>query len=169
MAESFRGRRSALYWRSERNFLPDVDHGARAGVRVPGRRSERRADGALPARGQTSWDAILLLPGYRAAGAAGAARSLWKPSPAGTRARRRRGGGAGEQIPQQGAPRSVRKPPRLKREAGDPPPGAQRGFRGAWGHSPMIRSSCLTARPRRSGRPAPRGAAPLSQSLTAPR
>ena len=45
-----RGIRSALYWRSQRNFLPDVYHGGLAGVRVPQRRSWRRADGALPAR-----------------------------------------------------------------------------------------------------------------------
>src|SRR4029450_12096807 len=46
-----RGCYSALYWRSQRNFLQDVHHGTLAGVQGPRRGSKHRAPMVLPARG----------------------------------------------------------------------------------------------------------------------
>src|SRR5215510_14988918 len=45
-----RGCYSALYWRSQRNFLQDVHHGTLAGVQVPRRGSKHRAPMVLSAR-----------------------------------------------------------------------------------------------------------------------
>src|SRR5262244_1249006 len=51
---------SALYWRSQRNFLPEVSSGSLARVQVHWQHSECRASRALRARGSPDSSSILL-------------------------------------------------------------------------------------------------------------